>query len=67
MQALWVGTRKGLFAVRREGGAWRIGEPSFPGEPVSQFLANPHDRACYAALRLGHFGVKLWKRCGGWR
>lgn len=67
MQTMWVGTRKGLFAVRRETGGWRIGKPSFPGEQVSQFLANPHDGACYAALRLGHFGVKLWKSTDGGR
>lgn len=65
MNTLWVATRKGLFAVGRDGGGWRIGTPSFPGEPVSQFLANPHDGACYAALRLGHFGVKLWMGTGG--
>jgi photosystem II stability/assembly factor-like uncharacterized protein len=65
MHTLWVGTRKGLFAVRQEQGGWRIGRPSFPGEPVSQFLSNPHDGACYAALRLGHFGVKLWKSADG--
>ena len=47
MQTLWVGTRKGLFAVRQAQGGWRIGKPRFPGEPVSQFLLNPHDGACY--------------------
>jgi hypothetical protein len=67
MQTLWVGTRKGLFMVRREDSGWRLGKPRFPGEPVSQFLANPHDGACYAALRLGHFGVKLWKSADGGR
>jgi photosystem II stability/assembly factor-like uncharacterized protein len=58
---LWVGTRKGLFVVRREAGGWRLSEPHFPGEPVTQFLADPHTGAWYCALRLGHFGVKLWK------
>ena len=65
MQTLWVGTRKGLFAVRQEQGGWRIGKPHFAGEPVSQFLVNPNDGACYAALRLGHLGVKLWKGTDG--
>jgi len=65
MQTLWVGTRKGLFAVRQAQGGWRIGKPRFPGEPVSQLLVNPYDGACYAALRLGHFGVKLWKSMDG--
>ena len=40
-QTLWVGTRKGLFAVRQIAGDWRIGRPHFPGEPVTQFLADP--------------------------
>lgn len=62
---LWVGTRKGLFVARRGDQGWRLGKPSFPGEPVSQFLANAHDGAWYAALRLGHFGVKLWKSADG--
>jgi hypothetical protein len=64
-QTLWVGTRKGLFVAQRGDAGWRIGKPRFPGEPVSQFLANPHDGAWYAALRLGHFGVKLWKSSDG--
>ena len=64
-QTLWVGTRKGLFGLRRADAGWRIGKPSFAGEPVSQVLSNPYDGACYAALRLGHFGVKLWKSVDG--
>ena len=66
-QTLWVGTRKGLFAMDRSDAGWRIGQPHFAGEPVTQFLANPHDGACYAALRLGHFGVKLRKSVDGGR
>ncbi|WP_048438641.1 hypothetical protein [Caenimonas sp. SL110] len=58
---IWVGTRKGLFTVRREAGSWRIGKPAFAGEPVTHFLQDPVSGAWYAALRLGHFGVKLWK------
>ena len=65
MQTLWIGTRKGLFPVRQEEGGWRIGQPSFIGEPVSQFAVDPRDGACYAALRLGHFGVKLWRSVDG--
>ena len=64
-QTLWIASRKGLFAARRNEAGWQIGKPAFPGEPVSQFLANPYDGACYAALRLGHFGVKLWKSTDG--
>lgn len=59
-QTLFVGTRKGLFAVQASRTGWSLGTPHFVGEPVSQVLVNPHDGAWYAALRLGHFGVKLW-------
>src|SRR5690349_9224400 len=58
---IWVGTRKGLFAVHRHAAGWKLGTPHFPGEPVTQFALDPATGACYAALRLGHFGVKLWK------
>src|SRR5689334_3038450 len=64
-QTLWVGTRKGLFVVRKTAAGWKLGPPRFAGEPVTQFLADPHTGAWYAALRLGHFGVKLWKSTDG--
>jgi photosystem II stability/assembly factor-like uncharacterized protein len=57
---LYVATRKGLFVVK-EG---RIaGAPQFPGDPVSAVLANGED--LYAALNLGHFGVKLRRSSNG--
>jgi photosystem II stability/assembly factor-like uncharacterized protein len=59
MQLLQVGTRKGLFVVERAKDGWRLGRPHFPGEPVTQVLADPRSGDWYAALRLGHFGVKL--------
>ena len=54
-----VSSRKGLFRVRRSRGAWKADAPAFLGEPVSAALADPRTGAMYAALRLGHFGVKL--------
>jgi hypothetical protein len=51
---LYVGTRKGLFIV----GARGIGKPHFLGDPVSMVLPE-RDGTLYAALNLGHFGVKL--------
>ena len=53
--ALYVGTRKGLFII--DSGRWAIGKPHFLGDPVSAVL--PHGESIYAALNLGHFGVKL--------
>jgi hypothetical protein len=64
---LHVASRKGLFTGREDGagGGWRFGPPAFLGEPVSAVLADPRDGALYAALRLGHFGVKLHRSDDG--
>jgi photosystem II stability/assembly factor-like uncharacterized protein len=64
---LYVGTRKGLFELRRKKGAWDITDTKFLGDPVTAVLA--HDGATFAALDLGHFGAKLWRRNGhgDWR
>jgi hypothetical protein len=58
MQPLWVATRKGLFYLHADDG-WRITAPSFLGDPVSMVLDDARDGTVYAALNLGHFGVKL--------
>ena len=57
-QSLWIATRKGLFSLS-DGNGWRIGTPAFLGDPVTMVLDDPRDGAVYAALNLGHFGVKL--------
>jgi len=54
-----LATRKGLFEVHRAHGAWKIREAGFLGEPVSMALHDRRDGSIYAALNLGHFGVKL--------
>lgn len=54
-----VGTRKGLFTVERDGGAWSITSAHFVGDPVPLVLTDPRDGAWYAALDHGHFGSKL--------
>jgi len=56
---LFAATRKGLFEFRRNGRGWRIASTAFLGSPVSMTLADPRDGTLYAALDLGHFGVKL--------
>lgn len=69
----FVGSRKGLFPVTRGESGWEIGAPSFLGDPVNIVLSDPRDGTLYAALPLGHFGVKLrrsndggatWDECG---
>jgi hypothetical protein len=62
-ERLYVGTRKGLFEFARRNGAWDIVATHFLGEPVTAVLAaGDFD---YAALDLGHFGAKLWRRARG--
>lgn len=60
-----LSTRKGLFELHRNGAGWEIGPVHFLGEPVSIALADPRDGALYAALNLGHFGVKLHRKDAG--
>jgi hypothetical protein len=63
---LLVGTKKGLFELRRSQGNWSIAGTRFLGDPISMLLADPRDGALYAAEALGHFGVKLQRsRAGG--
>ena len=54
-----VSTRKGLFDVRQIGTRWRIARTSFLGDAVSLAAADERDGTLYAALGLGHYGVKL--------
>lgn len=55
---LLVSTKKGLFALERGPGGWRVNRAEFLGENVT--LAHvDHNGGWYAALNLGHFGVKL--------
>jgi hypothetical protein len=61
-QRVLVSTRKGLFEVVRGSKGWTLAEAGFLGEPVSYSLSDPRDGTLYAALNLGHFGVKLHRR-----
>lgn len=55
---IFVATRKGLFTFER-GSAWKLARTSFLGDPVSMVLHDTRDDVLFAALDLGHFGVKL--------
>lgn len=55
----WVATRKGLFELRRDGAGWGTARVAFLGEPVSAVLPPTASGRMFAALNLGHFGVKL--------
>jgi len=59
MQNIHVASRKGLFTLAPDGDDWRIASHVFTGDPVTAVLEDPRDGTLYAALDLGHFGVKL--------
>ncbi|MDP3668762.1 MAG: exo-alpha-sialidase [Telluria sp.] len=61
----FLSTRKGLFELTSNGSAWEWGAVHFLGEPVSITLPDARDGALYAALNLGHFGVKLHRKDAG--
>jgi photosystem II stability/assembly factor-like uncharacterized protein len=61
MHTVLLGTRKGLFVFAGDSAGWRVAAHHFAGDAVSQVLADSRDGAWYAALALGHFGVKLRK------
>lgn len=64
---LLVSTRKGLFRVKRAGGAWSIDGVDFLGDNVSLAITDPRSGTRYAALDHGHFGVKVHRSAGqGW-
>ncbi len=56
---LHVATRKGLFTAKRSSAGWKVSDTAFLGDPVTIVLDDPRDGTLYAALNLGHFGVKL--------
>jgi photosystem II stability/assembly factor-like uncharacterized protein len=55
-----VATRKGLFSLDRNAkGKWDLSLIGFGGDPVTMILTDAGRGRIYAALNLGHFGVKL--------
>lgn len=59
--ALYVGSKKGLFILEDN----KVRNVAFLGDPVSMVL--PRGSEVYAALNLGHFGVKLHRSSDGGR
>ena len=55
---LILSTRKGLFVAERSNG-WTPRLVGFLAENVTLMFPDPRDGTWYAALNLGHFGVKL--------
>jgi hypothetical protein len=65
--SLHVSTRKGLFQLVRRADGWAVDRVSFLGDPVTMVLEDGRDGTLYAALNLGHFGVKLRRSEDGGR
>lgn len=55
---LLVSTRKGLFVFARAAGGWALQHEAFLGDNVTLTFPDPRS-GWFAALNLGHFGVKL--------
>lgn len=64
MYGLHVATRKGLFELRQVNGGFEIKDVWFLGDPVTMIETDPSSACVYAALNLGHFGVKFRRKCG---
>jgi hypothetical protein len=62
MMKAMIATRKGLFELIQTSSGWQLDQISFLGDPVSMCLHDKRDGSIYAALNLGHFGVKLHRR-----
>lgn len=67
-ERLMIGTRKGLFLLRRGRNSktgWRIEQTAFLGVGVTATLFDPRSGHLYAAAGHGHFGAKLHKSTDG--
>ena len=62
---LFVATRKGLQEYKSSDSGWAHAATHFLGDPVTNLLVDDRDNALYAALDLGHFGVKLHRSSDG--
>lgn len=54
-----VGTRKGTFAVTREGRDWKLALLGHAGAGVNYAARDPHTGTLWALLGHGHWGAKL--------
>lgn len=62
---LYVGTRKGLFTLQRDGARWDIAATAFLGDPVPMLLPERDGKSLHVALDHGHFGSKLHRSTDG--
>jgi photosystem II stability/assembly factor-like uncharacterized protein len=69
---LWIGTRKGLFALRRGARqAWRLTAPQFLGHIIHHVMQDPREpRVLLMAAKTGHLGPTVFRsadRGRSWR
>ena len=64
-QNLYIASRKGLMTYESGPGGWKYKSTAFLGSPVSMVLVSPDRQTIFAALNLGHFGVKLHRSTDG--
>lgn len=56
---LHLGTRKGHFAIEKNGKGWKVAHSSFLGVQVPMLLPDARDSKLHAAVEHGHFGTKI--------
>ncbi len=70
---LWIGTRKGLFALRADGARrnWKLAGPQFLGQIIHHVVQDPREpRVLLLATRTGHLGPTVFRstdRGRSWR
>jgi hypothetical protein len=58
---LWIGTRKGLFALRRGTRGWKLTGPQFLGHIIHHVVQDPRDPKRYVmAAKTGHLGPTVY-------
>ncbi|TFL19978.1 WD40/YVTN/BNR-like repeat-containing protein [Jannaschia formosa] len=63
--AICVGTTKGAFVLRPEGGRWRVSGPHCDGMPVNHFAADPGTGRIWAAGGGAWEGARVWRSDDG--
>src|ERR1700682_319042 len=61
---LWIGTRKGAFALRPEARrlSWRVSGPQFLGHVVQHIVQDPRDpKVLVMGTKTGHLGPTVYR------
>src|SRR5205809_6885105 len=61
---LWIGTRKGLFALRADGARrnWKLAGPQFLGHIIHHVVQDPREpRVLLLAASTGHLGPTVFR------